>query len=267
MKKLFICLAILGLFPLLVISQPITIDTLKYRVTYDVKSVNDTTQVPYLYKEDEMRLDIGKNDISVFYSYSVQYRNQIIQSQLASDTPDWDQIPKKGSIGWMLYKNYPEKGRTLTTEQVGMTEYQCDEPEEYPTWSLVADSTTVILDYECQQAITWFKGRKWVAWYAEDIPLNEGPWKLWGLPGLVLRAHDSQRQYCFEGIGLEQCETQEQMTFIPSKRERVSQKDLRKLKRSYSLTDELKGRGFNVEYSNLKEFKQQLMINPIDLDE
>lgn len=35
-----------------------------------------------------------------------------------------------------------------------------------------------------------FLGRKWQVWYAEDIPVNSGPWKLGGLPGLILEAKD-----------------------------------------------------------------------------
>lgn len=51
-------------------------------------------------------------------------------------------------------------------------------------------------------AIAKFKGRTWIAWYTEDIPIDNGPWKLSGLPGLILKAHDSENDYGFTAVGL-----------------------------------------------------------------
>lgn len=55
-------------------------------------------------------------------------------------------------------------------------------------WTIDQDSTRMILGYKCQKAETDFRGRHWVVWFAADIPLCLGPWKIAGLPGLVLRA-------------------------------------------------------------------------------
>ena len=51
-------------------SDTLTIDQVAYRITYNSKSVTDTTKTPYRYKDDEMRLEIGKNGVSRFYSYT-----------------------------------------------------------------------------------------------------------------------------------------------------------------------------------------------------
>ena len=68
-------------------------------------------------------------------------------------------------------------------------------------WQLT-DSINSICSYECHQAIAKFKGRTWIAWYTEDIPIDNGPWKLSGLPGLILKAHDSENDYVFTAVGL-----------------------------------------------------------------
>lgn len=34
-------------------------------------------------------------------------------------------------------------------------------------------------------ATTQFRGLTYTAWFALDIPINEGPWKFHGLPGLI----------------------------------------------------------------------------------
>jgi hypothetical protein len=37
-----------------------------------------------------------------------------------------------------------------------------------------------------------FKGREYIVWYAPSIAYAEGPWKLGGLPGLILEAYDKE---------------------------------------------------------------------------
>jgi GLPGLI family protein len=104
---------------------------------------------------------------------------------------------------------------------------------------MLPDSTAEIMGYPCQLAVTNFKGRQWYAWYTEDIPLDEGPWKLRGLPGLVLKAYDSSRQFIFDGQGMEQPDDAP-ITFVKADREKVDQKTLRRLKESYDPNDILK---------------------------
>ncbi|RQE01044.1 GLPGLI family protein, partial [Prevotella intermedia] len=45
------------------------------------------------------------------------------------------------------------------------------------------------LGMECKKATTNFRGRYWEVWYTEDIPISQGPWKLCGLPGMILKAN------------------------------------------------------------------------------
>ncbi len=77
--------------------------------------------------------------------------------------------------------------------------YEDDMPEL--EWELT-DSVTNVLGYECHSAVCNFRGREWMAFYSEEIPLMEGPWKLYGLPGLIMKASDKDGHYNFECIGL-----------------------------------------------------------------
>ncbi|QXP60681.1 GLPGLI family protein [Olleya sp. HaHaR_3_96] len=58
-------------------------------------------------------------------------------------------------------------------------------------WKL-QDSTKTIGEFKCQLAIGEFRGRTYHAWFTQDIPVRFGPWKLQGLPGLILEANDEQ---------------------------------------------------------------------------
>lgn len=63
-------------------------------------------------------------------------------------------------------------------------------------WKL-QDSTKTIGEFKCQLAIGKFRGRTYNAWFTQDIPVRFGPWKLQGLPGLILEANDNQNKVSY----------------------------------------------------------------------
>lgn len=220
-------------------NDTLAVATTNYRITYQSKAVKDTLAKPYIYRDDEMRLDISADGVSKFYSYTAELRAKVMRERVEKGVFDFRDLPKPGAFTMEFYKNYPEKGKTLMLETVGETKCQIEEKIETPEWTILPDSTADIMGYPCQLAVTHFKGRQWYAWYTEDIPLDEGPWKLRGLPGLILKAYDSSRQFIFDGQGMEQPDG-EPITFIKMKREKVSQKDFRRMKESYDPNDVLK---------------------------
>lgn len=76
------------------------------------------------------------------------------------------------------------------------------EPFGEQHWT-VCDSVRTVLGYDCTMAEMDYHGRHWVAWFALDIPIQEGPWKLCGLPGLILAADCDGGRYSFEATGIE----------------------------------------------------------------
>lgn len=65
-------------------------------------------------------------------------------------------------------------------------------------WTFVSDSTNVVLDYTCNLARTHFAGRDYNVWYAVDVPLPYGPYKFYGLPGLIMKVEESTGLYIWE---------------------------------------------------------------------
>ena len=155
-----------------------------------------------------------------------------------------------------------------------MENYKCTENIEIPNWQLVSDSTADIIGYHCLLAKTKFKGTTWYAWYAEDIPMQEGPWKLCGLPGLILKAYDENREYEFTAIGMSTVKTAEPITIGKGKREEISQEGLRKAKEKFTPGMMLEGLSTKIvamkdEHGNdvdIKKFmNKKNVFNPIEL--
>lgn len=164
MKKILMILAVfLALGSLTAKAQmrsgvdTLTLDQVKYRITYDAKQVNDTTQIPYIYRKAQMRLDIGSN-ITHFYNQSKeQWEQQVLQMILSGGVIDLGKAEPVKCMDFEFLKNYPKNGQTLFQESWVLTTYHCIEKAETPDWQLIPDSTTTIIGYHCQLAKTNFK--------------------------------------------------------------------------------------------------------------
>lgn len=97
-----------------------------------------------------------------------------------------------------LFQGIPE-GQMTCKAAVSSNRFYYIEPLPDFDWQIL-DSDSVVCGYECQKARTSFRGRTWTVWFSIDLPYSFGPWKLGGLPGLILKAIDDKKQYSFEAI-------------------------------------------------------------------
>lgn len=108
--------------------------------------------------------------------------------------------------------------------------YEEDIPEF--EWE-IGDSTKTVLNYQCVMARTNYHGRDWIVWFSDEIPLQDGPWKLGGLPGLILEAEDSSRQYHFTATGIEPINEEVPPIYEMGLYEKVSRLELLRHKRFF----------------------------------
>ena len=85
-----------------------------------------------------------------------------------------------------VWTNYPE-GQVTVRDAIPPSIYETQEQRKNIKWTL-NDSTMTVAGYLCKTAVCQLHGRKWTVRYAEDIPTTAGPWKLCGLPGLIVEA-------------------------------------------------------------------------------
>ncbi len=181
-------------------TETIAKETMEF--VYDYRFCVDTTEIADgNFSNDNMLLQIGADGLSKFSSL----KNLTIDSIIAGSTPE--QIAAAVYEGKLdngesmtIYKNYPS-GKLTHTEKVCTDWFRYEEDIPALEWELT-DSVINVLGYECHGAKCNFRGREWTAFYSEEIPLADGPWKLQGLPGLIMKASDRNGHYIFECIGI-----------------------------------------------------------------
>lgn len=206
------------------------IDDVIFTVQYELSFIPDTLN-PDKKTEETMMLKIGKKS-SVFYSYARFLTDSIIE--IDKKTGASEEVIKNHltqytpKVGYKVYKNYPA-GKVTFTDQVGTNRFICEEKVPIPKWDISPDTMT-IHSYPCQKATCNYLGRTYQAWFTSDIPRSEGPWKLQGLPGLILKAEDTQRHYQYECSGIVQSRNgEDKIMFSADGYEPISRKDLNKL--------------------------------------
>ena len=129
------------------------------------------------------------------------------------------------------------------------------EPLNEMQWTIVEDSTANVLDYECIMAESDYHGRHWKAWFTPEIPMSFGPWKLHGLPGLILKA-EANGGFSFVATGLKHTDRIITPMYMQENYSKVNRKDA--LKNDEYFT--------NNQESILNAQGQQVKIYTVDDD-
>lgn len=158
---------------------------------------------------DPMTLRIGKT-AAMFYPTKRMWADSLLKTNFKLYQKLYYELNPLGSqtefkpLGGFerefLFRNIND-GETMVYRRIAGDGYSYTEKTEAPIWEIKSD-TKDILGYKCQLASSNYRGRIWNVWFAPDIPINEGPWKLFGLPGLVMEASDSKNHYIYKATGI-----------------------------------------------------------------
>ncbi|MCT4329604.1 MULTISPECIES: GLPGLI family protein [Elizabethkingia] len=186
LKLIKICMALvmISLFP-----------AQNFRAFYDMKYKTDSTSSEFVSKN--MVLD-HNNDNSVFYSYklyksdSTVISHEALNKEIKSMSRDYVFFVKKD-----LKNNKANRYYSIMLDL-----FEVSDMLPKLNWKLSKDAKT-IGQMKCQKAITSYKGREWIAWFATEVPVNDGPYIFNGLPGLIVSLNDVKNNYEFNLIRIQ----------------------------------------------------------------
>lgn len=183
------------LFILLTIS--FNLNSQNQRFLYEYKSVSDSLNRDKI-ESELMALDVS-DKFSKFYSYDNFKYDSISKSNVDKGISDSNLKIKKSKNSYFIIKNYPDFS-VLMISRIGQVKYNVKD-DRVINWK-ISPENDVLGNFKIQKAETEFAGRKWTAWFTTEIPIQEGPYKFRGLPGLILKIHDSTNSHTFTLAGI-----------------------------------------------------------------
>ena len=163
-------------------------------------------------------LDITK-DKSLYRDFTLVAQDSILKveveaMQKAGVFKDISKSFKTPKFSEKIYKSYPEmKIQYMEKIANGFTPQNIAYNEDIKfNWNILSDKVK-IGTYNTQKATTEFGGRKWTAWFSTDIPFQDGPYKFYGLPGLIVKIEDDGGNYSWELKGNKKIENFSDITY------------------------------------------------------
>ena len=187
MKKIFffLCLCIL-----------IFASSQTTRFIYQASIKADSTDANSV-KTELVNLDISPTK-SIFYSDNRFKRDSLFSRARQTGSFNFDRTQMENlqsNLDFVIEKNYTDQS-LIFKSRIGGDQYSYAETPQF-NWKILPE-TVKIGDYKTQKAEMNYGGRTWNAWFTTDIPLQDGPYKFSGLPGLIVKVEDTKGNYSFD---------------------------------------------------------------------
>ncbi|MBM7417767.1 MULTISPECIES: GLPGLI family protein [Chryseobacterium] len=161
----------------------------------------------------------------------------------------------------VIIKNFIDN--TVIVQNKYRKKYQYEESLPKIAWNLEDDSK-MILGYKCKKATSTFRGRDYIAWFAPEIVLNDGPDLFNGLPGLILEISDKENNFHFEAVAID---NKERLIYLRNEDNiiKLNRQKYRDLQRNYFENPSLfHGKAMNEDGSQIKS--SPIPYNPLELE-
>lgn len=170
------------------------------RFFYEYKYIPDFNNKADV-KKEMMLLAINKIGSS-YYSYNDFVTDSVatayLQQQIKGTAGNMNVSIKESQINYKVIKSYPSFKTYLLTK-VSTDRYKVKE-DQVPNWNILPEKQK-IGEYNTQKATTTYGGKDWIAWFSTDIPFQDGPYKFYGLPGLIVKLEDTTASHIMTLVG------------------------------------------------------------------
>ncbi|WP_223599887.1 GLPGLI family protein [Chryseobacterium sp. GVT01B] len=137
--------------------------------------------------------------------------NDILQkSKQSGNTPDLSKMLKIPVFSYKVIKKNPSK-EIYFYDKILNDKFNYSE-EAKLNWKIKTETST-INEYPVQKATVEFNGRKWTAWFSKTIPFQDGPYKFFGLPGLIVKIEDEKKEFSWVLAGNKKITNYEENSF------------------------------------------------------
>ncbi|MGZ5192347.1 MAG: GLPGLI family protein [Kaistella sp.] len=168
-----------------------------------------------------MILDITK-DKSIYRDYTMVAQDSIMKIQVEAMQKsgvfkDLSKMVTMPKFSEKINKFYPDmKIQYVERISSGFTPINIGYNDDTKLNWKISNEKAKIGSYNAQKATTEFGGRTWNAWFSSDIPLQDGPYKFHGLPGLIVKVEDEGKNYSWELKGNKKVENFNEITYLES---------------------------------------------------
>jgi len=197
MKTILLLTSLAILLPTIVFGQNLK-DKLTYKVTYKLTYTLDSTN--FQNKKSEYMILYTGDELSVFSSRAKTLANPIVTNGFSGHS-------SRTALTQFHYEILKDRASQkiyyiLKIPKMKQDWFYYEEPTALIEWE-IKNETKDIKGYKTQKATTSFAGRDYIAWFAPEIPISDGPYKFSGLPGLILEIQDSEGEWVFTFFSLE----------------------------------------------------------------
>lgn len=167
------------------------------RFTYEYRFIPDSSNISDV-KTEIMNLDTSPSG-SKFYSYTAYHSDSIMKVDLEKQLASTGMINiksdmKKGFVKYSVSKDYPDY-KVFLHDRIFADSYKVSD-ERKINWKISSEKQK-IGNWNAQKAEADFGGRHWFAWFTTEIPIQDGPYKFHGLPGLIVKLEDDTKSHSF----------------------------------------------------------------------
>lgn len=213
MKKIFSFFVLLAFFAA---NAQISANRFFYELTFKPKK-DSTSKVEKVMST----LEITKEK-SIYRDFTLASQDSILKveveaMQKSGTFKDLSKSIKMPKFSYKVYKFYPDM-KIQYVERVanGFTPTNIGYNEDLKFNWKIENEKQKIGSYNTQKATTEYGGRKWTAWFSVDLPFQDGPYKFYGLPGLIVKIEDDGKNYSWELKGNKKVDNYSEITYAES---------------------------------------------------
>lgn len=198
-KTTFLITIALSLFNQISFAQSDSLQV--FRFVYELQDINNKERT----YNDLLNLDITADGKSLFYSVYGHIGDVTVKQGENLDEVLAKKDAAKRGAAYKIFTNRANDELTFITSFPNKFYYKDKLPKM--DWKIADGDTMTVNGYLCKKAVANYGGRQWTVWFAEELSMPCGPWKLNGLPGLIMAAHDADNFFKFTCVGIEQTRT------------------------------------------------------------